>query len=651
MRPVLRAFARSTILVALAVVAAFVALAAYLGRATARIDALAADISANAAPSIGYLSAARGTLRQIEIDVGVAIRGAREGRPVERAAVERERRLLDDDLDKYTSFPFFPGERKIYAEVAQRVREFETLTDQMLAAAATEPMSTEAGDENRLFEALNRADDTLEQLVEYNAQWVIQRGSEITAARGQAVQRTYLLGAMLALGATALVIGSARLQGRARSLLESRAEALERQRNAEGRLASKLERVATAAVQVSEAALSRTDDFLGIFQRIVDQARVLADADYAALGIGTDPEKPFDPWVVSGVLPDLPARLGRVPRPVGVLGSVALQGAILRGDLAELPAFRGLPSGHPDFGPFLGAPIRHGGKNVGNLYLARRPGREAFSDEDVRAIEFLSAQAGVAIDDARLFGEARQATRAREDLLAIVSHDLKNPLHSILLSAAGLRRRLESEEHGEWSRKKLEMILRAVNRMDRMISDLLIAAKIESGHFSVERIPESAQAIINEVVDLFRPHAEEKSLRLGADAHPGPPIRCDRERIVEVFSNLVGNAIKFTPAGGAITLSLDYRDGRAWFAVADTGPGITGEVIDHVFDRYWQVKDTDRRGSGLGLFIAKGIVEAHGGQIWVESRIGGGSTFRFTIPLAQADERRAAPEPDQHPAA
>jgi signal transduction histidine kinase len=144
--------------------------------------------------------------------------------------------------------------------------------------------------------------------------------------------------------------------------------------------------------------------------------------------------------------------------------------------------------------------------------------------------------------------------------------------------------------------------------------------------------------VVSEAIEILRPVAAANSLQLESDVAPDfPLIAVDPPRIQQVLSNLVGNAIKFTPAGGQIVLRANPADGEARFAVVDNGPGIAPDALPHIFGRFWQGKRTDRRGIGLGLTIAKGIVEAHGGRIWVESQLGAGSSFYFTVPLAAAE--------------
>ena len=225
---------------------------------------------------------------------------------------------------------------------------------------------------------------------------------------------------------------------------------------------------------------------------------------------------------------------------------------------------------------------------------------------------------------------AKQATQARDDILGIVAHDLRNPLAAIASLAHVLRAKGPEAEVGD------EIVV-AANRMNRLIGDLLDVTRIEAGHLSLkqERLP-SAE-IVTDALEGQTPLASSASLELRLEVAPElPDISADRDRLLQVFENLIGNAIKFTKPGGRITLGATARAGEVTFAVSDSGRGIASTHLPHVFDRFWQAPGTERRGMGFGLAIVKGVVEAHGGRVWVQSSPGQGSTFFFTIPTAAA---------------
>jgi signal transduction histidine kinase len=175
--------------------------------------------------------------------------------------------------------------------------------------------------------------------------------------------------------------------------------------------------------------------------------------------------------------------------------------------------------------------------------------------------------------------------------------------------------------------------------MNRLIQDLLDATCIEAGQFSVERGLVAAEQVVLDVTEAQKALVSSAGLELRLDvAHDLPAISVDRERILQVFENLIGNAVKFTPSGGRVAVGANRRDGEVLFWVENTGTSISAEHLPHLFDRFWQAKKGEHRGVGLGLPIAKGIVELHGGRVWAESTEGRGTTFYFTVPVASKAE-------------
>lgn len=257
-----------------------------------------------------------------------------------------------------------------------------------------------------------------------------------------------------------------------------------------------------------------------------------------------------------------------------------------------------------------------------------------FGHEQLDLAEELSRRAALAVENARLYRDSQEATRIRDEVLRIVAHDLRNPLNTISLSAGLLRETIPGDREAE--RRQIGVIERSIERADRLIRDLLDVARMAGRHLNVDRKPEDSTRLANEAVDLHRGLARQKGLRLEAEIPESlPAIEADRDRILQVFSNLIGNAIKFTPAGGTITIGAEDADREVRFFISDTGPGISEDQIPHLFDPFWQVQRGSSDGAGLGLAIVRGIVEAHGGRIWVESELGVGSTFRFAIPTAE----------------
>lgn len=225
--------------------------------------------------------------------------------------------------------------------------------------------------------------------------------------------------------------------------------------------------------------------------------------------------------------------------------------------------------------------------------------------------------------------------------MAIVSHDLKNPLSTVRLSVAVLQRKLPAlPEEARGLRKQVEAIERAANLMQGLITRLPDAARLDAGQaLAVEPRPEDLSALVSEALAVIEPLAADKGLRLERHLTPGLEAPCDRERILQVLANLLGNAVKFTPGGGTLSVEATRLDKEARVAVSDSGPGIPEAQRARIFERHWQAGGQDaRQGSGLGLYIAQGIIAAHGGRIEVQSVSGQGSTFAFTLPLTAAQQ-------------
>jgi signal transduction histidine kinase len=225
------------------------------------------------------------------------------------------------------------------------------------------------------------------------------------------------------------------------------------------------------------------------------------------------------------------------------------------------------------------------------------------------------------------------AVRTREDVLAVVSHDLRSPLQTVQLSATMLLTQLAPDPR---SRRHLEMIQRACVRMEKLIEDLLDTASIREGRLQLVRELEAVESIFSEAIDLYTPLAAERTIQVIGDrvGLEGIEVSCDRNRILQVIGNLMSNAIKFCRPGDTIRIGARCEGDRVVFSVADSGPGIDAQVLPFVFEPYWSGTGTAKAGAGLGLYIVRGIVEHHGGQVSVASQVGRGTTFTFWLPIA-----------------
>ena len=236
---------------------------------------------------------------------------------------------------------------------------------------------------------------------------------------------------------------------------------------------------------------------------------------------------------------------------------------------------------------------------------------------------------------ATLYAHAQAAVLAREEVLQIVSHDLRNPLNVIAMTAELLMSDEAADLPPLGRNEHLHRICRAGERMNRMIQDLLDVARMEAGKLEVVPAPVACADLLGEVSDMMTPLAADRQLELRVLCPADPPtIMVDRGRIMQVFSNLIGNAIKFTPPGGLICVQAQRMSDKVRFSVSDTGPGIPAEQREKIFQRLWQADRSDGRGLGLGLAIARSIVEAHHGRIGIESSDLPGTTFWFTTKTA-----------------
>jgi signal transduction histidine kinase len=281
-------------------------------------------------------------------------------------------------------------------------------------------------------------------------------------------------------------------------------------------------------------------------------------------------------------------------------------------------------------------PLAAHGRWRGAMILGQARGRGYNSQDRALAID-LSSRLALHIDSCLQYERAQRAIRVREDVLAIASHDLRSPL-STVLGNVELVMRMDPGV-SDPVRSRLLAVQRAGVQMRRLISDLLDAAAIEAGALSLEQQTCQAEQLVREAVEMHLVTAEPRSIRLTSSVKAGFKVTCDPGRLLQVLSNLVWNAIKFTGDGGAVLVAAELVGQEARFSVSDTGFGIAADVLPRIFDRYWRAaKDRlpgePRAGAGLGLYIANGIVEAHGGGMVVESRLGKGTKVSFTLPGA-----------------
>jgi len=335
---------------------------------------------------------------------------------------------------------------------------------------------------------------------------------------------------------------------------------------------------------------------------------------------------PVDPDAPSGI----PSVL-RTGRPEFVPEITDAQITAVARDPSHLEILRGL-----GLKAHIIVPILSRERVLGTIALVTAESNRRYSERDLRIAEDLASRAAAAIENARLYAEAQNAVQMRERVLAIVSHDLRNQLGVIAMGANLLSRRTSALDEAD-VRKPIETVQRTATSMQHLVGDLLDMASIQAGRLSIERQPTEIKPILLESCENHQPMARDKALTLRTDVPvDGVQVVADRNRILQVMANLLGNAVKFCDAGDVVTLRAETQDRDVLISVSDTGPGIPQQELTNIFEAYRTVErpGQSKSGTGLGLYIAKGVIERHGGRIWVESEIGVGTTFFFTLPRA-----------------
>ncbi|MDB4874320.1 MAG: Circadian input kinase [Gemmatimonadetes bacterium] len=392
--------------------------------------------------------------------------------------------------------------------------------------------------------------------------------------------------------------------------------------------AAELEQIAVRASKLHEvtAALSEARSVSEVAAVVLSKGVAVVEARQAALALAQGERVTM--LGVYGYPADVEARLCALTRD------------------ADVPLMRALRTGAPvwvtadDADAQIATPLIHRDEIVGAVSLSF-DGCSAFGVAD-QAVTLLLAQAtAAALHRASSYDSERRQRRqaellahARADVLGVVAHDLRNPLNLISATTQLLfEPRLPVADRAKLS----NTTLRAVKQMNRLISDLLDAARLQAGRLSLAVEDVTVEVLLRQAEESCRPIAESRPIQLVvALADDDVAVRADPLRVSQVLGNLLGNAIKFTPVGGTVTLSAFRHETSAVFQVADTGPGIPSSDLPHLFENFWQSTTSDRRGVGLGLAIVKGLIEAHGGTIGVASKVGEGSTFSFSLPVAGA---------------
>jgi signal transduction histidine kinase len=421
---------------------------------------------------------------------------------------------------------------------------------------------------------------------------------------------------------------------RSRALADSHAADLERLNHENERIASLATKLLDVSTSLSEA--QSVDEVAEVVLNkglaVVEAARgVLISVDGTSLkllgtrGMSTNLEAELVNLTMDSQVPLIHAvREGRMVSAESAQEFRSKYGGVYPG-LDELA----------DMQTYLAAPLVHAGETVGSLALHFREAAAVGASD--RTFTLLLAQtAAAALHRARSYDAERERrrgaevlARAREEVLGVVAHDLRNPLNLIQMTAE----LIHDEDLPQPRRTELlNIAIRAAKEMNRLIEDLLDTVRLQSGRLSLTVEDVSVDEIIRMADETFRPLAERRRVRFETAGHDGITVRADPTRVSQIVGNLLGNAIKFTPEQGFVRLVATPQDREVLFQVTDDGPGIPADNVSHIFDNFWQARKNDKRGVGLGLAIAKTLVEAQGGKIWVESNVDRGSTFSFSLP-------------------
>ncbi|MBM3135952.1 MAG: GAF domain-containing protein [Chloroflexi bacterium] len=386
--------------------------------------------------------------------------------------------------------------------------------------------------------------------------------------------------------------------------------------------------------------MSATLNLPQILQTVAERSRLALDADASFLVLFAAQGEAIASWTTSGWLGDSSPGTENHP----LINQVATTGQpVLIADTATYPQATESPLDSQDLKTLVGVPLRLGETILGVLGAGRRVVRP-FTLADADLLITIGQHAVLAIRNARLYqseretvAQLRQLEQLKSDFLSTVSHELKTPLTAIktAIGLLGESRALRSPTE----ERLLRNMQRNEERLSALVSDLLDMARLESGQMTLSQQTLDVSEIVQEAVNILRPLAEAKQqIVVDLPANPGL-VWADRRRLEQVLVNLLANAVRFAPPKGQVRVTVSplpvgcSAPSLLCVSVSDNGPGIPPEEQAHIFDRFYRGSERRTGSTGLGLSIAKSLVELHGGQLWVESEAGKGSTFHFTLPI------------------
>ena len=391
------------------------------------------------------------------------------------------------------------------------------------------------------------------------------------------------------------------------------------------RIRERFERLLAAGV-----AIFSRHDLDHVLQEVVDAAREVVGARYAALGVLGEDRASLVQFVTSGIDSEARTRIGDLPRGRGLLGYVIREAKPIRtADLNRHPQRYGFPPHHPPMTSFLGVPVKSQSGVFGNLYLTEKIGAAEFDDEDEAIAVLLASQAAVAVENAGLLGQIRTMQRQRDLFFAMMNHELRNALTGVY----GWAERLVRRKTPEISEQAAREVYEAADHTIVLLNNFLDLMRLDAGKVRPVFRDVEVRGALQRAISTSEPAATAKRVRLELRVNgTAATLRTDPMRLEQILLNLLTNAIRHSPDGGAIEVSANPESAHTMFAVIDHGPGVPPELRERIFEPFERFDPHSGLGTGLGLPVSRRLAAALGGSLTVEETRGGGATFILKIP-------------------